>query len=173
MCSIIDLIDSIPNISFNIFDFISSIDTDGNAKYYNMRFEEPFNELINYNSEQYQVNVFIGMSSIESNLEENELNLFNSIMNNVNNFTNQTFIIFDDFDKLKKLENLSWYSNIDKNSGIWVGDGIDEQEILVINDLKDYDIDEELRPLLYVITNNNYEVVKGIGESEGADLFEL
>ncbi len=173
MCSIIDLIDSIPNISFNIFDFISCIDTDGNAKYYNMRFEEPFNELINYNSEQYQVNVFIGMSSIESNLEENELNLFNSIMNNVNNFTNQTFIIFDDFDKLKKLENLSWYSNIDKNSGIWVGDGIDEQEILVINDLKDYDIDEELRPLLYVITNNNYEVVKGIGESEGADLFEL
>ena len=172
MCSIIDLIDSLQNISFNIFDFISCVDTDGNAKYYNSDFQEPFNEIINHNTDEYVVNVFIGISSFDSACFDEEQNLFNTIMNNINNLNNQTFIIFDDYEKLKKIEKYEWYNNICKSSGIWVGNEIDEQEVFVLNKLNEYDIDEEIKQLIYVINDNNYVVAKGIGEAEEGLLFE-
>lgn len=171
MCSIIDLIDSIQDIKFNIFDFISCIDTDGNAFYYNFKFEQPFNEIINYKDNKYVINVFIGLGNIIDVLDNNEKILFDNIMNNINQIQNQTFIIFDDIDRLKKIENYPWYYNINKASGIWVGTDIDEQSIFSVSNLTTYDIEEEMKQLIYVITNNNYVVAKGIGGEED-NLFE-
>ncbi len=171
MCSIIDLVDQIQNIKLNIFDFISSIKTDGNAAYYNRRFVEPFSEILTNSNQEYTVNIIIGIGNISQVLDQQEMELFNNIMNNVPKLKNQTFIIFDNIDRINKINSLSWYNNINKNTGIWVGNDIDEQEVFNINNLTNYDIEEKMKNLIYVIDNNNYKVVKGVGGKEEEDIF--
>lgn len=166
MCSIIDLIDSIPNIKLNIFDFISCVDTDGNASYYNLKFLDPFNKILENKSDKYTINIIIGIGNLEAILDLNEFTTFSNIMKNMDKLTNQTFIIFDNIKRFEKLQKYEWYDNLNKTSGIWVGNDIDEQNIFKYDNFSKFDLEENMKNLAYVIEKDNYTVIKSIGGTE-------
>lgn len=166
MCSIIDLIDSIPNIKLNIFDFISCVDTDGNASYYNLKFLEPFNKILENKNDKYTVNIIIGLGNLEAILDLNEFGAFTNVMKNIDVLTNQTFIIFDNIKRFEKLKKYEWYDKLNRTNGIWVGNDIDEQEYFEFENLSKFDLEENMKNLAYVINDNNYTVIKSIGGTE-------
>ena len=169
MASVIDLIDTIKGIKFNVFDFASSVSTDGNMSYYSLRYQEALNEIAN-DPKIFTVNLFIGIGNYKEVMDNQEEVLFNKIMNNINNYKNQVFIMFDNIDRFRNIANESWYNNINKNDGIWVGSDIDEQDVFVLNELTNYDVEEKLKDKIYVIENNKYKVVKGVGGKEDMEV---
>ncbi len=165
MCSIIDLIDSIKDIKINIFDFITCVQTDGKAAYYNISFLEPFEELLKNQATEFTVNIIIGIGNMYDIFSDDEKEMFNKIMSNVNNLTNQMFIIFDNNDRFNKITSEPWFANINKNY-IWDGKYIDSQNIFDISNITNYDLEEKMEDVVYVMKEDKYIIIKGIGGSD-------
>ena len=166
MGGVIDLIDSLENVHLNIFDFITCINTNGNMDYYNLNYSEPFKEILSNRATKYTINIFLGIGEYKNYLTDEEVTLFEEIMNNIENINNQSFIIIDDFNRLSKISNVDWYEKLNKNQGIWYGQDIDIQNVFNLNNLNKFDIEENMKDLIYVIHNNEYIVAKGIGTEE-------
>ena len=170
MGGIIDLIDSIKGIKLNVIDIITCIETDGKMSYYNVDFMTPFLEILDDSQSEPVINVFLGIGEYKNNLNEDEIEAFNSIMNNLDTFKNQTFIFIDNYNSLTKIIDESWFKNINTTSGIWVGNDIDMQTVFKLENLNTYDAEESFKDIIYKIIDNKYEVIKGIGVEE-EDLF--
>ena len=98
-------------------------------------------------------------------------------MTNMNNLKNQVFIFCDDILQFEKVKEATWYNNIDRTNGIWVGEDIDEQDVFELLSLNKYDIEEQMKDKMYKIENKSYDIVKGVSGQEsffsgsGADFF--
>ena len=165
MCSIIDLIDSIKDVKMNIFDFITCIDTDGNASYYSISFDEPFNALLENNEDELTINIIIGIGNMYEVFNDEEREAFDNLMNNMYSLNNQVFIIFDNNDRFSKVTKEAWYQNINKNY-IWCGKYIDSQNIFDISNVTNFDLEENIENLVYIMKENGYVVIKGVGGSD-------
>ena len=65
-----------------------------------------------------------------------------------------------------------WYKNVNNNSGIWIGNGIDIQNAIKINNLSKTDASEDFKGVAYTIENNCYKLIKCNGtEDEGGDSY--
>ena len=162
MCGVIDLIDSIKGIKLNILDFITCIQTDGNAKYYNIDFKSALTSIMT--SQEPTVNIMLGIGDFEGAMSSDELELFNQLMSNLNRYPNHVFIIIDNSERFKTIKSCSWYQNINRTSGVWYGHNIENQDVFMIDNLKEYDVEDNMRDIVYVINDKNYQVIKGIGE---------
>lgn len=165
MCSIIDLIDTISNVKMNIFDFLTCIKTDGKAKYYSINFLDAFNEILEQKEQVPTINIIIGIGNIFDVLDSKEKEAFDKIISNIDKLNNQYMIIFDNNDRFSKVVNESWFNKINRNY-IWVGKYIDSQNIFDISNISTFDIEEKLEDMIYVIDDNHYYVIKGVGGIE-------
>ena len=160
---LIDLIDSINNISFTIIDFIDSINFEGNAIFYQNQFDDAFNDICNYTfNEMINIYFIIGIGNIFNVLDSNEMNKLNYIIDSVDKFPNNYFIFVDDLSRFKNISSCDWYNKLDFSSGIWVGNGFEDQDVFDVN--LDNLENVELGDIAYVIKNNNYQLLKVIGD---------
>ncbi len=162
MCGVIDLFDSIKGIKLNILDFITCVQTDGNAHYYNLDFKSAFTDIMT--SKEPTINILLGFGDFDGALSPDELELFNQIMMNPQKYPNQIFIIIDNYERFCNVKSYPWYPNITKTSGIWYGHNIENQDVFVIEDIKDYDIEDSMQDIVFIIEDKKYKVIKGIGE---------
>ncbi len=165
MCGLIDLFDAAKNIKINILDFLSCIQTDGEVNYYNVDFKAALSDIMN--SKEPTINFLIGLGNYKKTMSLEERKMLDNIMNSPAQYPNQFFIIVDNVDRFKNLQHENWYANIPKNIGLWCGDDIDEQDVLITEDLKAYDIQDVNKDTIYVIENSQYQLVKGIGNDGG------
>jgi hypothetical protein len=161
--TLIDLIDNMKNIKLNIFDITSCINTDGNASYYNTGFLEPFNEILNYNSDVMQVNIIMGIGFAKSLLSSEEFELLYKILSNVNNIPNNTFIVVENYDIFIESKDNELITLFDNKNGLWYGEDIENQEFYQIDNLLDTDLENKTVEKLYVITDSKYVLVRTIG----------
>ena len=166
MAGIIDLIDSIENIHLNVFDLIDCVNTDGNMDYYNAMYSQPFSNILANNADKYTINIFLGIGEYKKRFDGTELQLFEQIVANIDNLQNQSFVFIDEADRIGRLSGEPWYEQLSKNSGIWYGGDIDMQNIFNLDEISKFDIEENMKDIIYVINNNEYTVVKGIGAGE-------
>ena len=161
MCGIIDLIDIFGKINLNIIDFLSCIETDGHAKYYSDNFDELFKYFLQNKEQNITINIILGIGNVETVLDEEQMKMFNVVMNNLDKINNNYFIIIDNYEEYKDIEGTEWFNKIDTNNGIWVGSDVKEQDIFKINNIDN--IDEDIIST-YIIENNNYIEIEGIGD---------
>ncbi len=171
MCSLIDLIDAIPGVRLNIIDFLTCINTDGNAAYYNDNFKDILQAILLNQAEIPTVNIILGIGDVEELLLEEDMKLFQMMLGHASELKNQSFIIIDNYDRFKKIRECAWYPVIDNSSGIWVGKGIDEQEVFTLTSLTNYDVEEKLSNIIYVIEEGMYTVTIGMSSEEVEELF--
>ena len=169
MFTIIDLIDNIKNITLNIFDISSSINTDGNANYYNADFAIPFANVLDEQPENMQVNIIIGIGFAKDLLSEEEYNSLTKMIVNANNLPNNTFIIFDNYSRFQELKDTPLYQAFDRKNGFWYGEGFDTQDFYDNSELTDSDLYDDTVNKVYYIVNNKYSVIKGVGYTEVDD----
>ena len=97
------------------------------------------------------------------------LNNFNTIMNNLDKINNNYFIIIDDYERFKNAEVAEWYEKIDKSNGIWIGEGIKEQDVFVVNDVVrtgNYSVTQQLAADLQINTSF-YVITRTARENRG------
>ena len=115
-------------------------------------------------SQEPTVNIMLGIGDFSGAMSSDELELFNQLMNNLNRYPNQVFIIIDNYERFKNIKSYPWYQNINRTSGVWYGKNIENQDVFIIDNLKEYDIEDNMRDIVFVINDKNYQVIKGIGE---------
>ena len=117
----------------------------------------------NYSS-KLTVNIFLSIGNYKTSFDEEELKLFETIVNSIDKFNNQLFIFIDNTGRINKIKDEQWYKNINHNVGMWYGSDVDTQDVITINHLHNYDIMDDAKDIVYIIGQNEYRVVKCVGD---------
>ena len=121
-------------------------------QYVENNFNKIFNDLHNYINDNYQKYldnnynrdifnntsriycVILGLDTFKSKLNETEQNKFNDIFEKSKDLGILNYIVVDTVDNLKKYQYESWYKTcFNVNNGIYLGNGINEQYVIKIN----------------------------------------
>lgn len=87
-----------------------------------------------FKNEQPTTCFIIGINSFKNKISEENKMKFQEIFNNAKNLETIQFIIVDSIDQIKKIELESWYKNsVNNDCGIWIGNGINDQFTLKVN----------------------------------------
>lgn len=149
-----------------------------NYKYVDFDFDSIFSELMNYLNKQEEIiknssnkNIFsntkkllcmiIGIDQFKSSLSDENKSKFNNLFTKAKSLGTIKFIIVDSIDKIKKFEFETWYKEcVNTNYGIWVGNGINDQFSIKIN--QKIPEMKELIPnnFCFVITRGKAEYIK-------------
>ena len=78
--------------------------------------------------------IIIGVDSFRNRLNESNRGKFDLFFNSGKDMETISFILIDSLDKIKKIELEPWYKNsVNTNYGIWIGNGINDQYSIKIN----------------------------------------
>ena len=153
--------------------------------YTDQQFNETFQHLSEYINESYDKyvnnnyskNIFdnyqktyciiIGIDSFKSRLNDENKNKFAELFNKGKDLGIIDFILVDSIDKFRKNEIESWYKNcINNSNGIWLGNGINDQYSLKINQKIDEMKLEIPNNFCFVINRGKIQYVKYVEKLE-------
>ena len=152
-------------------------------QYVDNKFDDIFNSLLNYTKNQkskYELSnhdkhifdnkkpiycVIIGVENFKNHLSNTNKVKFSELFSNAQDLGVINYILVDSLDKIKKIEFDSWYKEcVSPSSGIWIGNGINEQYIIKIS--KRIDAMKENLPngFCFVINRGKVKYVKYVTE---------
>ena len=124
------------------------------------------NELVNIVN-PYSICIINGLDKFLSEIEDEEY--FYQTLRKAEESGKYSFIIMENVNKLKNHEYESWYKNyVAGDSGIYIGNGIDDQFAISISDRKGI-VNNCGRSFGYVIKNGNPVLIKLVGLRETGD----
>lgn len=136
------LLSSIKNLKVKVIDFTKTIDS---LQVGGEIVSTDFNNVISTISQEMandaqstvkHLYLFIGLSGLKNIVSEESFNLYKTFMSKAKTYKNTTMIILEEYDNLKKLQLETWYiSNINKNAGIWIGEGVGTQNAITFKNL--------------------------------------
>lgn len=108
----------------NIYNYITSLE----EKYNQNNFDK------NVINDKRLLVFIIGISSFKNKLNADNQAKFEKLFSSSQDLDIVNYIIVDTVDKIKTFEYENWYkSNVNKNEGIWLGNGIDNQFLINIS----------------------------------------
>ena len=168
LMELVKVITAIPNALLKIIDLADNLADAAVDEYYNEEFTNTISNILTAEQETKQKIVYIitGIGYIYDRVLDEGIEKLFKIFNNEYKLDNSYFILADNYTSLKRLENEVWFKKITTKNGIWLDTGIASQDILTINDLKNYDANEEFNGLALNINDGEYELIKMIGTEE-------
>ena len=128
-----------------------------------------YNEFINQmdkDTDKYNVCFIIGIDRFINDIEAGEQRLY-QMLKNAEELENCCFIIIDNATKLKSHEYDDWYKEyITGDTGVWVGNGIDDQYLIRTNSSDRNIINNCGSSFGYVINQGEPTMIKLIGIKE-------
>lgn len=131
---------------------------------YNLYIESDYNKNI-VNEDEIKICIIIGFESLMKKLSIDNKNKLDKLMTNNNEISIVKFILIDSVDSFKKLEYEEWFKNgTDTSSGIWVGEGINEQYTLKTTE-KNTELKEKINnDYCFVVRKGKSQLVKYLSE---------
>ncbi len=118
------------------------------------------------NSNKQIICIIIGIDKFLNDLEGGEEQLMET-MRKTQELGNYTFIVVDNFTRLKNHEYDEWYKEyITGDTGIWVGNGINDQYLINLNPGDDEIINRCGDSFGYVVKQGNADLIKLLGMKE-------
>ena len=115
----------------------------------------------------YYLYIFIGIEKFVNCLDEESLKLFEMLMQKFNSYSNIWAIISDTSEGINKIRLKPWYiSNVKNNSGIWLGDDVDKQNIIYINNLSKEDKNTGITDVGFAIDDGKYTLIRHVVEGD-------
>ena len=170
---LIEVLNSVPSIKLRIIDFANSLNNIGNVEYYNGDFTNTIKSIIAEEKSAISTTVYmlIGTSYIKDKVLDEGVEMFEKIFSNLDQYKNSYFILIDNYSSIKKVLKDNWCkTSFDKNSGIWIGTGIDIQTIFTINNLTKNDSSEDFNGLAFSISNKKARIIKTFSK-KGSDYY--
>lgn len=137
---------------------------------YNKDFDNSFikiyNELITKKDEETYCFV-LGAGYLKTKITKAQP-IVTKLFENLSNI-NVHFIFFDVYESIRGLQTEMWYQNLEKNYGIWLGEGIANQSCINVNKLSLDDRKLNFEYMAFVVDKNNYNVIKHVVDQEVED----
>ena len=133
--------------------------------------EEYLNFISNLEKIKPNINVLCVIIGIDKFLNEIDLNSeINETFKTLENRQNTNVVLVENVNKLKNYEYEQWFKNyISKDSGIWVGKGINNQYLMTINSDRREILNNCGSSYGYVIRQGNSYLVKLLGMKDSDD----
>lgn len=106
------------------------------------------------------INIIIGAASIKGAVDKIGYDFATEMFNGAMNSRQNIFVLVDDYKKFKLLKLQPWYNSIDTTNGIWLGQGLDSQSVLVSNELSEEDKKYNYEGMAYLIKDSTYTLIK-------------
>ncbi len=174
LTNLVSILSSIPDIRLKIFDFSGSLSPSNEYDYFNGDFTKNISNInkAEKDSKLRSIYLMVGISYIYDKVLDEGLKELSKIFNSIDKFENSHFIFVDNYPSYRKITKEAWYdSAVDKENSIWVGQGIELQNVISINKLSKSDINDVANGTLFRISNGNYQVVKGLDNPNEGGLF--
>ena len=123
----------------------------------------------NFKNNKQIICIIIGIDKFINDLENGEEEFY-ELLKNAEELRNYNFIIVDNHTRLKNREYDDWYKEyISGDTGIWVGNGINDQYLITINSTNSDMINNCGESFGYAIKQGEINLVKLLGMKEKGD----
>ena len=174
--SLIDIFQTISNTQVIVFDPFKYLEykKDKIVNYYTDNFPNVLTAITNYIDKKKETNdeeeliIIVGLNKFIERL--NDINKFSTFMEEIKKYEKSYIIIADDVLKLKKYNFEKWYQdNFYATEGIYIGNGVSEQNILKINSYAIELSKQYKNNIGFHIEDGSYQIIKLIEFVKGED----
>lgn len=106
------------------------------------------------------INIIIGAASLKGRLDATGMEFANNMFNGMISSKQNIYILIDEYRNFKLLKLEPWYNSIDTSNGMWLGEGLDSQSILLSNELSQEDKKYNYEGMAYLVQDGTYSLIK-------------
>lgn len=172
--NLINIFTAIPNIRLRVIDFAGSLMSGSEYEYANGNFTETINSIKREekNTKLKIVYLITGISYIYDKVLDEGIESLRDIFNHLEKYPNSYFIFADNYPSYRKISKENWYEKaVDKENSIWVGQGLELQNIIPIHKINKADTNDIAPGTIFKIYNGEYSVIKGIDNRNEGGLY--
>ena len=169
---IVNTLSRVPNTITRVFDIAGIFEqTNPDIKYWNSKFD-PVLIALNKDltkrtiNQPHGITIILGAGLLKSKLNDYGKEVLNEFMNNIMNANKSTVILVDAYQRLKTIKIEPWFAKINNSFGIWVGPGIENQNIFNVKDISMEERKIKFDGLAYVIDNTDPKLIKTVLDKE-------
>lgn len=117
---------------------------------------------------EHRIVILTGIADFfDNSMYEEELkDRLRALLENSQNYPNTSFILIDEYQKFRDVTFEKWYQKNNNNSGLWIGEGIENQIIYALKENPRNETKELTNNIGYLITNGESTCIKGIAGDE-------
>ena len=174
--SLLIILKNHPNTNICIVDLVDAYEkTIEGIVVFKNNFDDAFTKIYNnvnatQNSKVNNFYIILGVGQLQEKLSSNGKQIMDKLFMNLDTITNNYFIGVDTYSSYNNLQVETWYqSNIDKSTGIWLGEDIANQLAINISNIPLDDRKIMFRYMLFAIRKGKYEIVKHVVEEGETD----
>lgn len=173
---LIELLKQIPNAKVRVIDVLDLYKNSQGVTLFNKDFNTIIKQIkletqIEAKGELDHTNIFIiiGLGAFKNNVPEVTQKHFASVFSDIQKYEKNKFIIYDDYNSYKSLELEPWFKNVDKGTGIWLGDNAANQFAIRMPNLSMEERKTIFKQMGYVVKNSSHTTIKYIVDKEFDD----
>ncbi len=168
LLDLVKVLSIIPSIELKIIDLAGNMTECGIEECYNGEFTNVIHNILTAEDKTKQKIVYVitGIGYIYDRVLDEGIQELFGIFENKYPLNNSYFILADNAISMNKLEKEAWYQKASHENGIWIGQGLANQNVFQTNAVPNYDSNEDFLGLTFPIHHKDYEVVKGIGSKD-------
>lgn len=117
-------------------------------------------------SQDYAVNIIVGVGSFKSVLSEGGQEIFDNLFKNITSSHKSIYVLIDNYESIRNLKFESWFDQIDLSNGIWVGQDFDIQSLFTTNVMSQDDKKLQFKGIGYTIESGTYNPVKVVMDGD-------
>jgi len=169
---LIELLKQIPNTKIRIIDVLGLYENYQGIKVYNNDFDTIIKQIrietLDDKKNDYEnIFIIIGLGAFKNNVPEKTQRTFNFVYDKINEYKKNRFIIYDDYNSYKSLETESWYiKNIDKTSGIWLGENAANQLSIKMPNLTLEERKTTFNQIGFIVKNSSHTIIRYVVDKE-------
>ena len=170
---IVNTLAKVPNTVVRVFDFSGSFEmTNPDIKFWNDRYDVVLTALKNdlakrTTSQPHGITIILGAGLLKNKLSSQlGHGILNEYMNNLFVSNKSTTILVDTYQRLKPLKIEPWFSKINNSFGIWIGSGIENQNLFNVKEISMEERKLNYKGMAYKIEDGNYTLIKTVLDKE-------
>ena len=170
--ALIELLKQIPNTKIRIIDVLKLYNNYQGIKIYNEDFDTIIKQirietLDDQKNDYNNIFIIIGLGAFKNNVPEKTQRTFNFVFEKIKEYKKNRFIIVDDYNSYKSLELEPWYvKNIDKSTGIWLGENGANQLSIKMPNLSLEERKIMFNQIGYIVKNSSHTIIRYVVDKE-------
>ena len=118
------------------------------------------------NLDHTNIFIIIGLGAFKNNVPEKTQKTFKYVFSKIREYKRNKFIIYDDYNSYKSLEVEEWFKNIDKSTGIWLGENAANQLSIKMPNLTLEERKLLFNQIGYIVKNSSHTIIRYIVDKE-------
>ena len=169
---LVNTLSKVPNTIVRVFDIAGIFEqTNPDIKYWNENYDPVLIALNNdlkkrTTSQPHGITIILGAGLLKNKLNDYGKKILAEYMDNIHLANKSTVILVDAYQRLKTLKIEPWFAKINNSYGMWIGKGIENQNILNAKDTPMEERKMNFPGMAYIIDNTDANLIKTVLDKE-------